>query len=159
MIRGHLWVADVSKELAYLANPVLEDQVLAGFSRQGFHFGSHEQFFAWEDTETRLGSSHGGQDGPAPLIAHLSLQSPFHSPWPQGFHKRTRFTGLPWLLTWSFTQAINSNGHFWIQQRVWFFIKRRKPTAVTYLFHTCDGVGVALDQSVWQHGVGRSLLQ
>lgn len=29
--------------------------------------------------------------------SHRSLQSPIHSPVRQGFHKRTRFTGFPWL--------------------------------------------------------------
>lgn len=30
--------------------------------------------------------------------SYTSLQSPVHSPLPQGFHKRTRFTGCPWLI-------------------------------------------------------------
>lgn len=37
------------------------------------------------------------------VFTHLSLQSPFHSPLPQGFHKRTRFTSCPPLITWPTT--------------------------------------------------------
>lgn len=126
--------------------------------RQGFHLGSHFPCLRgpknppWiRPWRTRF---------PHPSPSYLSLQSPFHSPWPQGFHKRTRLTCLPWLLSWQFREEINSNKHLLIQQKVCFFIKRHNPTdAVIYLFHTCDSVGVALDQSIWQHRVGRSLLQ
>lgn len=115
-----------------------------------------------EDTKTRLESGHGGLDCPTPLIAYVSLQSPFHSPFPQGFHKRTRFTGLPWLLSWPFREAIDSIKHLRVQQNSTTtknVTKRHKPTALIYLFHTCDSVGVAFHQSIWQHCVDRSLLQ
>lgn len=87
--------------------------------------------------------------------SYLSLQSPFHSPWPQGFHKRTRFTSLPRLMSWPPTEGIH-----WIKPPPIPLIKRHSPIdAGIYLFHTCDSVGVALDQPVWQDRVGQSLLQ
>lgn len=33
-------------------------------------------------------------------LTYRSLQSPFHSPLPQGFHKRTRYTIFPRLIIW-----------------------------------------------------------
>lgn len=92
--------------------------------------------------------------------SYRSLQSPFHSPWPQGFHKRTRFTCLPWLMSWPWREEIDSNKCPPIHHRPCLFITLRGLTdAGIYLFHTCDSVGVASDQPVWQHHVGRTFLQ
>lgn len=34
-----------------------------------------------------------------------------------------------------------------------------KTNAIIHLFHTRDSVGMALDQSIWQHNIGRCILQ
>lgn len=106
------------------SNPVLEGQIQAPFSilqvGLGCHFPCWKQFPAWghKNPPWRTRFSH-------PSLSYLSLQSPFHSPWPQGFHKRTRFTCLPWLLSWQFREEINSNKHLLSKQRVCFFVKRQ----------------------------------
>ena len=43
--------------------------------------------------------------------SHQSDQSPFHSPFPQGFHKRTSLTALPLLISWPET----IQGNTWLR--------------------------------------------
>lgn len=98
--------------------------------------------------------------------SYASLQSPFHSPLPQGFSKRTSFTACPRLNSWPTekmqTKACTNNCHMskWIfsgqQDGLMSSLKFRRNMIASampvnksvYLVHTCDSVGMALNQSI-----------
>lgn len=69
-------------------------------SRLHAHTCSHSANLQLHTLSSSSQSARNGYDVEVQLCSYLSLQSPFHSPLPQGLSKRTSFTTCPRVISW-----------------------------------------------------------